>query len=312
MNQAALERPMLRCLMKECWDERLQLDYRIWMNDFAETDEQLWQTGQRDLKLLLAGLEPEDLACRRAVDLGCGVGRLLRAAAPLVKEILAIDVSSEAIALARRFTSLYPNVSYIHGNGTDLTPIDDVSVDLVFSFGVLAHLPVVVCASYLIEMSRILRIGAAARLQIFVGRCAPFTQTDIFAYRSYQMNQLHKVFSVLGLELIALRDVPLKANFVEDGWLWPTICDLTKVECVALPTADELSEVLYPEGEPIGETSSGSRTSYIIAVRAAVQYIQWGRLQEARHVLSFAVRSYRDAETSIVNLLRVLERKRSK
>lgn len=295
----------LTAQIKEFWDEMLQLDYRIWMNDFAETDEHLWQTGRRDLELLLQGLKPEDLASWQAVDIGCGVGRLLRAAAPLMKTIIGIDISPEAIALASRFTALNPNVSCILGNGTDLSPIEDASTDLVFTFGMFAHVPVVVCVSYLIEVSRILRLGAAARVQMFVGQCNPFTQSDVLAYRSYPENRLCKVFGLLGLEVTGIRDVP--SDSVDEKGLLPKIYDLRKVESAAVSTPNELSEVLYPGGEPVGEPGQGSRASYIIAAQSAFKYIKLGRLEEARHMLSFAVRSYSDVDPGVINLLRILE-----
>lgn len=277
------------------------------MNDLVQTDEELWETGKRDLDLLLQGLNEKDLAYWRVVELGCGVGRLLRSAAPLVKELVAVDCSQEAIALARSFTSFHSNISFLHGNGTDLREIQNDSIDLIFSFGLFAHLPYVVSAAYLRELHRIVRVGGVLRLQLFVGKCAPSSQTDVLAYRSYSPDSLGKAFDVLGWEVGKVIDVPYKGAEGAEEWLVPKIYALKKTASSEAPPLDLLSHLLNSEIEPGGHANTGSYACYIIGREAAFKYIEWGRLEEARHVLSYAVSSYQGAEAPVVELLKKLD-----
>jgi SAM-dependent methyltransferase len=76
---------------------------------------------------------------RRALDMGCGSGRWDVLAAPLVGELVAVDASREALQVARRNVKA-PNVSFVESTPEDL-PFPDRHFDLIFSLGVLHHVP---------------------------------------------------------------------------------------------------------------------------------------------------------------------------
>ena len=68
---------------------------------------------------------------------------------------------------AREALSGYRNISYVPGGGTDLAGIDTGSVDAVFSYIVLQHVPTVAGQlAYLRESRRVLRPGGVAAIQI--------------------------------------------------------------------------------------------------------------------------------------------------
>lgn len=76
---------------------------------------------------------------RRALDMGCGSGRWAVLAAPLVGELVAADASPDALAVARQNIKL-GNTCFVQSTPEEL-PFPNEHFDLIFSLGVLHHLP---------------------------------------------------------------------------------------------------------------------------------------------------------------------------
>jgi SAM-dependent methyltransferase len=76
---------------------------------------------------------------RRVLDMGCGSGRWDVLVAPLVGELVAADASPEALEVAKRNVSA-PNVSFVECT-PETVRFPDGYFDLIFSLGVLHHLP---------------------------------------------------------------------------------------------------------------------------------------------------------------------------
>lgn len=76
----------------------------------------------------------------RALDVGCGSGRWAVHLAPLVGSLALVDASEAALAVARRNLLTQTNCSF-HLASVDSLPVDDGSMDLVYSLGVLHHVP---------------------------------------------------------------------------------------------------------------------------------------------------------------------------
>lgn len=93
------------------------------------------------------------------LEIGCGVGRVGRALAPLVKEWIGCDVSSEMLRQARRKTLGLPNVKLVEVSGYDLQPVPDASVDVVYTTVVFMHLDEWDRYAYCLEAMRVLKPG---------------------------------------------------------------------------------------------------------------------------------------------------------
>lgn len=76
---------------------------------------------------------------RRVLDLGCGSGRWDVPVAPRVEELVLADASDAALAVAKRNVGA-ANVSFVQCT-PDTLPFSDGYFDLIFSLGVLHHLP---------------------------------------------------------------------------------------------------------------------------------------------------------------------------
>jgi SAM-dependent methyltransferase len=74
------------------------------------------------------------------MDVGCGSGRWAQFAAKYCKVIHLVDPSIDALAVARRNLSDFLNCEFHHAS-TENLPVADRSCDLVYSLGVLHHIP---------------------------------------------------------------------------------------------------------------------------------------------------------------------------
>jgi ubiquinone/menaquinone biosynthesis C-methylase UbiE len=82
---------------------------------------------------------PDDVSQIVALDVGCGSGRWGVYLAPKVKFIEGIDPSS-SVWIAKKLVSEYVNVRITHASVQNI-PFPDDSFDLVYSLGVLHHVP---------------------------------------------------------------------------------------------------------------------------------------------------------------------------
>ena len=73
-------------------------------------------------------------------DIGCGSGRWAQVVAPRVGQLLLVDASPAALAVARENLEGVPNVRFINASVGAL-PIEDGSLDFAYSLGVLHHVP---------------------------------------------------------------------------------------------------------------------------------------------------------------------------
>jgi SAM-dependent methyltransferase len=74
------------------------------------------------------------------IDVGCGSGRWAALVAPRVAHLHLLDVSDEALAVARDNLADVANVSFQLASVADM-PVPDASQDFAYSLGVLHHVP---------------------------------------------------------------------------------------------------------------------------------------------------------------------------
>ncbi|WP_280298622.1 class I SAM-dependent methyltransferase [Nocardia neocaledoniensis] len=102
---------------------------------------------------------------QRALDIGCGPGKLVRALGAAVGErgaAVGVDPSEIAIADNRR-RDLAPNHRYERGPAQDL-PFADAEFDVVTCTFVMHHIPAAARSAALAEMWRVLRPGGTLLL----------------------------------------------------------------------------------------------------------------------------------------------------
>lgn len=155
--------------MRERWDLRARTDAVAYieahrevpdLNDFFALGEHFAQ--------VLADPELGGVTRGRALDLGSGLGRVTRALSRRFEEVVGVDVSAEMVRRAEALhpKADFPNVSFHATDGVHL-PLEDESVDFVFSYEVFQHLPSPdVMHGNLIEVARVLRTGGLALIHV--------------------------------------------------------------------------------------------------------------------------------------------------
>jgi ubiquinone/menaquinone biosynthesis C-methylase UbiE len=103
----------------------------------------------------------------RALDAGTGTGALAFALAPLVREVVGVDLVPELLAEARKRAGEFANVTFVEGDLTSLPP-DLVQFDIAGSLRTLHHIrrPELAVA----ELTRVARPGG---LILVVDQVAP-------------------------------------------------------------------------------------------------------------------------------------------
>jgi SAM-dependent methyltransferase len=132
-------------------------------------------------------LESVPRPCRRALDVGCGLGTFVRRLSPLVDHVDAIDGDVDVIRQARDLSTGSRNVRFIHGEFMSWAA--DETYDIVSMIAVLHHLPF---DDALDKAARLLRPGgvllvlglhrAASPIHLVVGGAI-----GVAVSRSYQL-----------------------------------------------------------------------------------------------------------------------------
>lgn len=113
----------------------------------------------------LATLRPRTQV-RRALDFGCGAGRLSQALARHADEVVGVDVAASMLEVARRLDRSDGRCTYVLNERDDLGDFADDSFDLVYSSLVLQHLPPDAARSFLAEFGRVVRPGGGVVVQV--------------------------------------------------------------------------------------------------------------------------------------------------
>ncbi len=130
--------------------------------------DQFLATGRADIDASIAWLEQLGLPTRweRALDFGCGVGRLSQALARHADEVIGVDISPPMLEVARSIDRSGGACRYLLNDGADLSQLPDAHFDLVYCVLVLQHLPRPVIDGYLAEFLRVLQPGGTAVVQV--------------------------------------------------------------------------------------------------------------------------------------------------
>lgn len=142
------------------------------------------------------------------LELGCGAGRMTASFAKRFEQVYAFDLSREMLFRARRTHTAQKNILWLLSNGADLSCVASDSMDFVFSYLVLQHLPEEALAlQYIREMVRVLRPGGVFLFQFNGGFETTMNWRGRLAWRvvdalwAARLGMLSRTFaSALGLD----------------------------------------------------------------------------------------------------------------
>lgn len=281
------------------WDDRVALDPIYWIAAEVFTEDELIASGERDF-LELFPEQPESTGT--ALEIGCGVGRLLLPASRVFAQLYGVDVSPQALANAERLLQGRERVTLsVASSGAELP---DITVDIVYSFATLPHLTPRVFLDYLDAMFARLQVGGVATVQIYTGNEVLFHETDTYSIRSYDASRLRATLELIGFSDITIRPLKLPYDGIDhERGREPVVVEMHK--SVTRDPSDILSlyEVLCSRREEA--TGVPSEDEYRVCMTRANMLLREKRLSEAEKFLSRAVLlKNNDADVAALTLVR--------
>ena len=206
--------------MRSDWNERAREDayYYVAFGGKGQKEGEFFATAADVIRALTAELKrlpAHDANTRRALEIGCGPGRLMRPLSRHFAEIHGLDVSDEMIRLAKENLRDTPNAFPAVAGGTGLSGYANDSFDFVYSYAVFQHIPSQeVVVKYLREMRRVLRVGGLARLQ-FNGLPQTGGSLDTWSGARFSSNEILECAQALDFQVLELDGVSMQ-------YMWTT------------------------------------------------------------------------------------------
>jgi 2-polyprenyl-3-methyl-5-hydroxy-6-metoxy-1,4-benzoquinol methylase len=155
--------------LRENWEElarSIPMRSILWRQRPWEAEE-FFATGRAQVDRSMTtlrelGIEPTG----RALDFGCGVGRLTQALAGHFDEVVGVDVAAPMIEQAKDYNRYGERCRYVVNAADDLRQFQDASFDFVFSVIVLQHVGTALAMRYIAEFARVLRPRGVAMFQV--------------------------------------------------------------------------------------------------------------------------------------------------
>ena len=129
--------------------------------------EEFYATGRTEIANALAtldelGIDPSG----RALDFGCGAGRLTQALGALFDDVVGVDVAPAMIEIAEEHNRLGDRCTYVLNQAEDLSVFPDSQFDFVYSNIVLQHVGTKLAMGYITEFLRVAKPGSIVMFQV--------------------------------------------------------------------------------------------------------------------------------------------------
>ena len=130
--------------------------------------DEFFATGRADVSRLIDDLASLGIPVsrKRALDFGCGAGRLTQALADHFDEVVGVDIAPSMIELAKRYNKRGPRCSFVLNSADDLAAFGDDRFDLIYTRIVLQHMAPRFMSRYLDEFVRTLSPGGVIAFHI--------------------------------------------------------------------------------------------------------------------------------------------------
>jgi SAM-dependent methyltransferase len=176
--------------------------------------DEFFQTGVDEIRPLMGYLDSLGIPLRRtrALDFGCGPGRLSQALGEFFEQVDGVDISPSMIELARGANKLGDRCRYQVNDRDDLQIFASSSFDLVYSSLTLQHVEPTLIRRYLKEFLRVVTPQGLAVFQLpsrpagMVGqlkRVIPGFAFDVYRRLAYGPHPANAMFGIAKPDVIA-------------------------------------------------------------------------------------------------------------
>ena len=187
--------------MKQDWDKRAQHHARFWIDtQNYQTEEVFAQSGHKTAQALLQALHGLHRPSWKVLDIGCGIGRVLKPLARHFEALVGVDVSSTMITQSKVWLSEYPQITTFETSGVDLREFEQHSFNLVYSYVAFQHMPRQVFERYLGEINRVLTPDGYLAFQLPIGPYCDEPIEDTVGIRSYPIQEILQKLRHNGLD----------------------------------------------------------------------------------------------------------------
>ena len=196
--------------MKHDWNHRARHHARFWIaTEDYQTEEVFARSGEATAQALLANLQGFHKHFWRGLEIGCGIGRVLKPLAPYFKELVGVDVSSEMIAQSKIWLADHPHITTYETSGVDLQEFPHNRFDLVYSYVAFQHMPRPVFDRYLGEIHRVMTPNGYLAFQLPIGHLQDAPLEDTIGIRSYPIQEIEEILGRNGLGFLN----PISSDF---------------------------------------------------------------------------------------------------
>jgi SAM-dependent methyltransferase len=142
--------------------------------------DEFFRTGETDVAAILKYIEelPFRLKRGRALDFGCGVGRLTQALCERFDYCCGVDIARSMIRLAQKLNRHGEKCRYVLNERNDLKLFGTDTFDFVCSLITLQHMKPEYSKSYILELLRVLAPGGILFFQLPARRTEPIPLTN--------------------------------------------------------------------------------------------------------------------------------------
>ena len=215
----------VRDRMRADWNQRAREDahYYVAFGGLDQSEEEFLATAADVLRSIEGQLKRLPATANRrtyrALEIGCGPGRLVKPLSRHFGEIHGVDVADEMIRLARERLSDIPHAHFHATDGASLPQFADESFDFIYSYAVFQHIPSrEVVLEYMREIRRLLKPGGVFHGQ-FNG-VAPPGDADTWSGVSFSADDIHAFTRENGLQLLNLEGE--HTQYLWTTWMRPS------------------------------------------------------------------------------------------
>jgi SAM-dependent methyltransferase len=158
---------------------------------------EFFATGEEEITDILKYVDKLKLPVvrRKALDFGCGVGRLSQALGDHFESVVGVDIADSMIQKARELNRHGGRVEYVVNSVDNLSTFPSASFDFIYSSITLQHVPPPANRRYVAEFMRLLQPGGVAIFQVPNGKAfaAGSMQERIYLFRRQYLRRFWKM-----------------------------------------------------------------------------------------------------------------------